>query len=459
MISAVESIYGQLPNHWELVSVGDLVKRGKADLQTGPFGTMLHASSYKLLGTPVVAVKHIGENRLLHTDDLPRVDEETRQRLSRYELKVGDILFGRKGAVERRAIVTTQEEGWLQGSDCIRLRLLGTGISPIYISYVFGSSVYRSWIIRNAQGATMPSLNQEIISRIPLPIPPLPEQKAIAHILGTLDDKIELNREMNKTLEAMARAIFKSWFVDFDPVRSKMEGRQPVGMDAVTAELFPDEFEESALGMIPKGWLYQPAETIFNVGIGKTPPRKEPEWFSTSCHDIHWVSIRDMGESGTFISDTREYLVPEAVARFNIQIIPDHTVLLSFKLTIGRVALTDGEMTTNEAIAHFKLGSKLQLSSEYLYLYLKTFDYSQLGSTSSIAEAVNSKIIKAMPNLIPDRDLMEQFTNQVADIFTRIKGNQRESRTLSSIRDTLLPKLLSGEIRVKEAEKVVETVL
>jgi type I restriction enzyme, S subunit len=188
VISAVEPIYGQLPNHWELLSVGDLVKRGQADLQTGPFGTMLHA-----LGTPVVAVKHIGENRLLYTNDLPRIDEETRQRLSRYELQIGDILFGRKGAVERRAIVTTQEEGWLQGSDCIRLRLIGTGISPIYISYVFGSSVYRNWITRNAQGATMPSLNQEIIGRIPVPLPPLPEQKAIAHILGTLDDKIELN--------------------------------------------------------------------------------------------------------------------------------------------------------------------------------------------------------------------------------------------------------------------------
>jgi type I restriction enzyme S subunit len=291
-----------------------------------------------------------------------------------------------------------------------------------------------------------------------VPLPPLDEQKAIARILSSLDDKIELNQQMNRTLEAIARAIFKSWFVDFDPVRAKMDGRQPAGMDAATADLFPDSFEDSPLGKIPKGWSYQPAESIFNVGIGKTPPRKEPEWFSTSCHDIRWVSIRDMGESETFISDTREYLVPEAVARFNVRVVPDHTVLLSFKLTIGRVAITDGEMTTNEAIAHFKLGRKLQLSSEYLYLYLKIFDYSQLGSTSSIAEAVNSKIIKAMPILIPDTGLMEQFTNQVADIFAKIKGNQRESRTLSNIRDTLLPKLLSGEIRVKEAEKVVEAV-
>ena len=264
---------------------------------------------------------------------------------------------------------------------------------------------------------------------------------------------------MNETLEAMARAIFKSWFVDFDPVRAKMEGRQPAGMDAATADLFPDKFEESSLGLIPKGWLYKPAETICSIGIGKTPPRKESEWFSNSYHDIRWASIRDMGGSGTFISDTKEYLVSEAITRFNVRVVPDHTVLLSFKLTIGRVAITDGEMTTNEAIAHFKLDNKIDISSEYLYLYLKAFDYNQLGSTSSIAEATNSKIIKAMPILIPDSELMKKFTNQVANIFARIKSNQKESYTLTTIRDTLLPKLMSGEIRVKEAEKIINNKL
>lgn len=310
-----------------------------------------------------------------------------------------------------------------------------------------------------ATGSTFPNISKDQLLSLPCDIPPLSEQKAIAHILGTLDDKIELNQQMNETLEAMARAIFKSWFVDFDPVRAKMEGRQPAGMDAATADLFPYEFEESSLGLIPKGWLYKPAETICSIGIGKTPPRKESEWFSNSYHDIRWASIRDMGGSGTFISDTKEYLVSEAITRFNVRVVPDHTVLLSFKLTIGRVAITDGEMTTNEAIAHFKLDNKIDISSEYLYLYLKAFDYNQLGSTSSIAEATNSKIIKAMPILIPDSELMKKFTNQVANIFARIKSNQKESYTLTTIRDTLLPKLMSGEIRVKEAEKIINNKL
>jgi type I restriction enzyme S subunit len=454
---AVESLFNSLPAHWEVTTLGKVCERTGGDIQTGPFGSQLHASDYVPFGIPSIMPKNIGDNRVV-TEGIARITSQDAKRLSRYLVRTGDIVYSRRGDVERRALIRAEEDGWLCGTGCLRVRFGNGEIDPLFAFYYLGHPNVREWIVRHAIGATMPNLNTSILSALPFVVPPPSEQKAIARILSSLDDKIELNQQMNRTLEAIARAIFKSWFVDFDPVRAKMDGRQPAGMDAATADLFPDSFEDSPLGKIPKGWSYQPAESIFNVGIGKTPPRKEPEWFSTSCHDIRWVSIRDMGESETFISDTREYLVPEAVARFNVRVVPDHTVLLSFKLTIGRVAITDGEMTTNEAIAHFKLGRKLQLSSEYLYLYLKIFDYSQLGSTSSIAEAVNSKIIKAMPILIPDTGLMEQFTNQVADIFAKIKGNQRESRTLSNIRDTLLPKLLSGEIRVKEAEKVVEAV-
>src|SRR6202795_1018630 len=151
-----------MPKSWQLVELQDLVSDGRADLQTGPFGTMLHASAYALVGTPVVAVKNIGENCLIH-DQLPRIDDEDSERLARYRLKPGDILFGRKGDVERRALIRPDEHGWLQGSDCIRLRILTEHVDPKFLSYVFGTKQYREWISRNAQGATMPSLNQEII--------------------------------------------------------------------------------------------------------------------------------------------------------------------------------------------------------------------------------------------------------------------------------------------------------
>jgi type I restriction enzyme S subunit len=174
--------------------------------------------------------------------------------LEKYRLLQGDIIFGRKGAVDRRAYVEVNEENWIQGSDCIRLRLEISHLDSKFISYVLGSQAYVEWITRNAQGATMPSLNQKIIRRVPIPLPPLSQQRAIAHILGGLDDKIELNRQMNRTLEAMARAIFKAWFVDFDPVRTKQDGQPPAGMDADTAALFPASFVESVLGPVPEGW-------------------------------------------------------------------------------------------------------------------------------------------------------------------------------------------------------------
>ena len=145
------------------------------------------------------------------------------------------------------------------------------------------------------------------------------------------------------------------------------------------------------------------AEEYFEIGIGKTPPRKEHQWFTTNPSDVTWVSISDMGNCGTFISQSSEQLTREAIDRFNIRIIPNNTVLLSFKLTVGRVAITHGEMTTNEAIAHFKTDKPF--INGYLYCYLKDFNYQTMGSTSSIATAVNSKIIKAMPFVIHILDL------------------------------------------------------
>ncbi len=188
------------------------------------------------------------------------------------------------------------------------------------------------------------------------------------------------------------------------------------------------------------------------VGIGKTPPRKEPQWFSESGDDVRWVSIRDMGISGAFISQTSEYLTAESIERFNVRQVPNNSVLLSFKMTIGRVALTDGEMTTNEAIAHFKLEEQSPLTSEYIYLHLKQFDYATLSSTSSIADAVNSKTVKAIPILVPNALLVQAFQDAVRPIFERIKLIQQQAQTLATLRDTLLPRLISGQLRLSGTE-------
>lgn len=178
------------------------------------------------------------------------------------------------------------------------------------------------------------------------------------------------------------------------------------------------EFVESEMGMIPKGWSIQKAQDVFEINIGKTPPRKEKEWFTESTEDNIWVSIADMGNCGVFISDSSEYLTIEAIRKYNILMVERDSVLLSFKLTIGRVAIADTKLTTNEAIARFILPDKSY--REFLYLYLKRYEYGSLGSTSSIATAVNSKTIKGMKLLMPNVDIIKEFSHKARPLFEQI---------------------------------------
>lgn len=284
--------------------------------------------------------------------------------------------------------------------------------------------IHTKYNLGGTHGSVMLHLTKKDFENQTLHLPPLDEQRRIAGILGSLDDKIELNRRLNANLEAQAQALFRSWFVDFEPFRD-------------------GPFVDSELGKIPQGWKVGAASEFYkNITIGKTPPRKEHQWFSKESHDIVWVSIADMGNCGLSICNSSEYLTPEAIKKFNICIVPVNTVLLSFKLTIGRVAIADKELATNEAIAHFQTQHN---TLEYTYLALKNYEFSSLGSTSSIATAVNSKIIKSMPWMMPSDDVLNQFHNVLSPIFNGIRNNIQEITRLSALRDTLLPKLMAGE--------------
>ncbi|MYC08254.1 MAG: hypothetical protein F4X57_13970, partial [Chloroflexi bacterium] len=227
-------------------------------VQTGPFGSQLHQRDYVQVGTPIITVEHLGENRIIHRN-LPCVSDKDKARLARYTLRQGDVVFSRVGSVDRRSLVRETEDGWLFSGRCLRVRPDPNKIESAYLSYFFGLPAFREHIRSIAVGATMPSLNTRILRDVPIAYPSLPEQRRIAHILGTLDDKIELNRRMNATLEGMAQALFKYWFVDFEPVRAKMEGRwrrgeSLPGMPAELYDLFPERLVASALGDVPEGW-------------------------------------------------------------------------------------------------------------------------------------------------------------------------------------------------------------
>ena len=276
------TIYGTFPSNFTEAPLGMLCNKHDG-IQTGPFGSQLHQRDYVSEGNPIITVEHLGENRITH-QNMPHVSDNDKKRLSRYALREGDIVFSRVGSVDRRALVGQAEEGWLFSGRCLRVRPDQSRLDPAYLSYFFGLPAFQEYVRSIAVGATMPSLNTRILSDVPILYPPLPEQRAIAYVLGTLDDKIELNRRMNETLEEMARALFRSWFVDFEPVRAKMEGRWPrgvslPGLSAEHYDLFPDRLVPSALGEIPEGWEVKELREVVEVVGGTTPSTKVTEYW------------------------------------------------------------------------------------------------------------------------------------------------------------------------------------
>lgn len=287
-----------------------------------------------------------------------------------------------------------------------------------YLFLYYLLKFYKDKIEALGSGTTFKEVSGTTMKNIVVRVPKEKEkQREIGLILSSIDDKIEANEKINHNLQQQVLALYRQMFVD-----SPNDNRKICR-----------------------------ADEYFDISIGKTPPRKEPEWFKTIRTDnIVWVSIADMGNCGLFIGDSSEYLSPDAVKKFNVVTVPNNTVLLSFKLTVGRIAITDGQMTTNEAIAHFKTDNKA--INEYLYCYLKSYNFQTLGSTSSIATAVNSKIIKAMPFVVPTDEELSVFHDFAAPAFGKIKACQHENMRLAELRDSLLPKLMSGEINVSEVE-------
>jgi type I restriction enzyme S subunit len=319
------------------------------------------------------------------------------------------VLIGRKGTIGKVKYV--EQPFWTV--DTLFYTIINTNlVIPKYLFYVMSLIDLNNY----NEGTTIPSLRTETLNRLEFDIPDLEEQRKILSCLNPIDEKIELNNAINNNLLEQVLTLYRNKFVD-------------------TAN------NERAICR---------ADEYFDISIGKTPPRKEPQWFSTNPQDVTWVSILDMGTCGLYISSSSEQLTKQAVERHNVKVVPDNTVLLSFKLTVGRIAITNGEMTTNEAIAHFKTNKKE--INEYLYCYLKCFNYQTMGSTSSIATAVNSKIIKGMPFVVPTNDELKEFHGFAAPMFAKIKANQIETDNLTALRDTLLPKLMSGELDVSDID-------
>lgn len=345
------------------------------------------------------------------------------------------VLIGRKGSIGKVKYI--EKPFWT--IDTLFYTVVKENlVLPKYLYYKLSQIDFNYY----NEGTTIPSLRTETLYKISVDIPNIKTQKNVVKVLSNIDWKIELNQKIIANLEELSQTLFKRWFVDFEfPDESGNPYKSSSG-----------EMIDSEMGLIPREWELKSADEIYEITIGKTPPRKLTELFSDK-EGIDWVSISDMKSEGMFIKSTKEKIVEEGVVDYKVKVVPKDSVLLSFKLTIGRVKLTNKELTTNEAIAHFYSSN---INKLYTYLYLKNFEYGYLGNTSSIATAVNSKIIKKMPILVPEQKVLKRFINIAEPFMNRINIIQNENIELNQLRDTLLPKLMSGEIEIPDDIEVNE---
>ena len=373
-------------------------------------------------------ITDINEDGTLNKDGLMSVEEE---KADEYLLAPNDIVFARTGNSTGRTYFYEESDGiFCYAGFLIKFTLNPNKVNPRMLKYYTHSKAYYDWVHSFDTGGTRGNINAKTYGQMPVTLPSKERQDRIVEICKSLDDKIEVNKRINDNLEQQAQALFKSWFVDFEPFK---EGK----------------FVDSELGMIPESWRVCSAETIFKINIGKTPPRKEQQWFTNINNgNVKWISISDLGSNEIFIEDSKEYLTKEAISKFNIIVVPEDTILVSFKLTVGRVGISNCELTTNEAVARFYLPKSY--FREYTYLSLKNYNYARLGSTSSIATAVNSKIIKNMKLLIPPVTIISEFNKRINPLFNAIRIYENEIRNLSKIRNTLLPELISGELKIND---------
>ena len=400
------------------------------EISMGPFGSDIKKSVYTNSGVPVLNGANL-QGFTLKENTFGYVSEEKADSLKKCNAHRGDIIVTHRGTLGQIVYIPNNSlfERYVISQSQFRFNLKPELARAEFIVYYFHTREGQYKILSNASQVGVPALARATTTfrQLEVKVPPLPVQDKIVGILSALDSKIENNNKINANLEAQAEALFKSWFVDFTPFKD-----QP--------------FVDSELGPIPQGWKVGKADDFYKINIGKTPPRKEKEWFSKNESDNKWISISDMGNCGLFISNSAEKLTNAAIKKFNISLVPVNTILLSFKLTIGRVAISDCDLTTNEAIARFILPDECYL--EFSFLMLKLYNYSTLGSTSSIATAVNSKIIKSMKMVMPSLKVLEDFHTITNPLFEKIRFTQKENQRLAALRDTLLPKLMSGEIKL-----------
>jgi type I restriction enzyme S subunit len=314
------------------------------------------------------------------------------------------------------------------------------------VYYYFKSPEGQTSLLANTSQTGVPAISRPVTSlkSIDIPLPPLPEQRRIAKILGDLDDKIELNRKMNETLEQMARALFKSWFIDFDPVRAKMDGRMPEGMDADTAALFPSRLVESELGLVPEGWEVKALGDVVECIGGGTPSTKEGSYWNGGA--INWATPKDLSSlQAPLLTATERSITDSGLTRVASGLLPARTLLMSSRAPVGYLAISTIPVAINQGFIAMPESSVMTSLYMLHWCNANMIEIQGRASGTTFAELSKSNF-RQMRMLLPSGQLVKTFSHMVSYYYNQIETNIHQSRTLASLRDTMLPKLMAGRI-------------
>ena len=402
-------------------------------------------------GYPYVAIPQLKEGRLALADARRISPEHFADWTRKAKPQHHDVILSRRCNPGETAFVPAGLECAL-GQNLVLLRSDGTKVFPPFLRWLLNGPDWWEQVGTFVNvGAIFNSLKCADIPNFKMPLPPLAEQKAIAAVLGALDDKIELNRRMNATLEAMAQALFQSWFVDFDPVRAKLDGRQPPGLGPATAALFPTTFQDSEAGHIPKGWIIQPVGEVVDCVGGGTPSTAEPKYWEGGTH--HWTTPKDFSSlQAPVLLDTDRKLTDAGIAKISSGLLPAGTLLLSSRAPVGYLAIAAMPVAINQGFIALKCNER---ASNFFMLNWCQTNMAEIESraTGTTFAEISKQNFRPIRVVLPPKDLMAAFTSKVAPLYAEITANLHQSRTLATLRDTLLPKLLSGELSVVATDK------
>ena len=444
---AADALFQVAREDWNWEPLGEVCRRGGGDIQTGPFGSQLHASDYVAVGVPSIMPQNISHDRV-DVGGIARITPSDAEKLSRYLVKPGDIVYSRRGDVERRALITERESGWLCGTGCLRVRLGGGIVDPTYASYFLSHPASREWVVRHAVGATMPNLNSSILGALPFLLPPTTEQRAIAGVLGALDDKIEQNRRTARALERLARAIFRAWFVDFEPVTAKAAGAASFpSMPQPVFDALPTSFVDSDIGPMPEGWEVGGAPCIATLSKVQVNPQEHAnevfDHFSIPAFDAGVRAVVELGEA----IKSNKFLVAEGC------------VLLS-KLNprIARVWLPPSprgrrQIASTEFLVFVPRSA---FDRHYLYCQFQQSSFREelaqsASGTSNSHQRVRPDDVLHKTVIVPPSPVRKGFADIADPLFALSAANHAESARLAEVRDYLLPRLYSGQVRVEVA--------